>query len=151
MPLTPHCNGWLPVLNHYSRQLCTLCSSRGNGTFVTSTPDNPPPIRTSHSTMPRPLFRWSLVIFPFMIHPTTTIRAEPLTLSTKKERERRGDLFRRPPRLPPRTCPRPRSRIFPGREGELLKAQLVSFQAGERAATGTPLSSSAYDSDKVES
>ena len=86
-----------------------------------------------------------------MVHPTTTIRAEPLTLSTKKERERRGDLFRRPPRLPPRTCPRPRSRIFPGREGELLKAQLVSFQAGERAATGTPLSSAAYDSDKVES
>merc|ERR1719341_2123903 len=84
--------------------------------------------------MPRPLFR-----------------AEPLTLSTKKERERRGDLFRRPPRLPPRTCPRPRSRIFPGREGELLKAQLVSFQEGERAATGTPLSSAAYDSDKVES
>ena len=36
-------------------------------------------------------------------------RAEPLTLSTKKERERRGELFRRPPRLPPRTCPRPRS------------------------------------------
>jgi len=32
-----------------------------------------------------------------------------------------------------------------------LKAQLVSFQAGERAATGTPLSSSAYDADKVES
>jgi len=32
-----------------------------------------------------------------------------------------------------------------------LKAQLVSFQAGERAATGTPLSSAAYDSDKVES
>ena len=72
-------------------------------------------------------------------------------MSTKKERERRGELFRRPPRLPPRTCPRPRSRIFPGREGELLKAQLVSFQAGERAATGTPLSSAAYDSDKVES
>ena len=32
-----------------------------------------------------------------------------------------------------------------------MKAQLVSFQAGERAATGTPLSSAAYDSDKVES
>ena len=31
-----------------------------------------------------------------------------------------------------------------------MKAQLVSFQAGERAATGTPLSSAAYDSDKVE-
>ena len=45
---------------------------------------------------------------------TTTIRAEPLTLSTKKERERRGELFRRPPRLAPRTCLRPRSRIFPG-------------------------------------
>ena len=33
----------------------------------------------------------------------------------------------------------------------MLKAQLVSFQAGERAATGTPLSSAAYDADKVES
>ena len=42
----------------------------------------------------------------FTQHPS---RAEPLTLSTKKERERRGELFRRPPRLPPRTCPRPRS------------------------------------------
>ena len=36
------------------------------------------------------------------------------------------------------------------RSSELLKAQLVSFSAGQETATGTPLHSAAYEPGKVD-
>jgi len=82
----------------------------------------------SQSCLPRPLFT-----------------EEPLTFSTKKER--RGQLFRPPPRPPAKSCP-PKSRVY-RRSSDLLKAQLVSFNAGQDTVTGTPLQSATYEPSKA--
>jgi len=100
---------------------------------IFQTPVNPPPLITSKSCMPRPLFQ-----------------DEPETFSTKKER-REGGLFRPPPRPPAKSCP-PKSRIL--RSRDLLKTQAVSFNdTSDKHAlvTESPLHSSVYDDRKSES
>ena len=100
---------------------------------IFQTPVNPPPLVTSKSCLPRPLFQ-----------------DEPQTFSTKKEK-REGGLFRPPPRPPAKSCP-PKSRVF--RHRNLLKTQAVSFNDStdkHSMVTETPLDSSVYDDKKKES
>jgi len=91
------------------------------------TPVNqPPPMRPSLSTLPRPLFS-----------------DEPARFSTKKERGTCPN-FKPPPRPPAKSCP-PRSRLF--KKNELYKAQAVSFldSSDGKKVTGTPLNPKLYD------
>jgi len=92
-----------------------------------TTPLNPPPIRSSLTSLPRPLFS-----------------DEPVTYSTKKERRGEGVGFKPPPRPPAKSCP-PKSRIF--KTNDLYKAQAVTFldSPDGKRVTGTPLNPKLYD------
>eukprot|EP00088_Acartia_fossae_P008322 TRINITY_DN1396_c0_g1_i13.p1 TRINITY_DN1396_c0_g1~~TRINITY_DN1396_c0_g1_i13.p1 ORF type:complete len:633 (-),score=127.92 TRINITY_DN1396_c0_g1_i13:209-2107(-) len=94
------------------------------------TPINPPPMRQTLSTRARPLFR-----------------EEPLTYSTKKERQHTG--FKPPPRPPAiaKSCP-PKSRIF--KNTDLYKPQALTFldsPDGKKHIKGTPLNPKVYNTN----
>jgi len=120
---------------HLQPKSSTPAHKKPNAEHGMRTPVNPPPLRHTLSTLPRPLFR-----------------DEPETFSTKKDRRSTGGVvnMKPPPRPPAKSCP-PKSRIF--KSNELFKAQAVTFLDSPdcRQPTGTPLNPKLFDRNLKES